>query len=191
MSDQVFLKNVTKSFGSNIVLKDFSLSIPSGSALCLMGPSGIGKTTVFRLLLGLTVPEAGKVGVIAPMSAVFQEDRLVESVSALSNLRLVTGRSKDASNLRLLSVLGLNEEVQKPVKEFSGGMKRRVAIARALAVDFQFLLLDEPFKGLDEQTKRKTAQVIKSHSAGKTLLLISHDVQDAALLGADILHFTQ
>lgn len=191
MNEQVFLKNVTKSFGSNIVLRDFSLTIPPGGAVCLMGPSGIGKTTVFRLLLGLTLPDAGKVATITPMSAVFQEDRLVESVSALSNLRLVTGRAKDESNLKLLSLLGLGEEDQKPVKEFSGGMKRRVAVARALAAGFEFLLLDEPFKGLDEETKQKTAEVIKAHSRGKTLLLISHDAQEAALLNADILHFPQ
>lgn len=190
MNDQAFLKNVTKSFGSNIVLKDFSLTIPQGKAVCLMGPSGIGKTTVFRLLLGLTLPDTGKVSTITPMSAVFQEDRLAESVSALSNLRLVTGRAKDESNLHLLRQLGLGEEGNKPVKDFSGGMKRRVAVARALAVDFEFLLMDEPFKGLDEETKKITAEVIKSHSAGKTILLISHDADEAALLDADIIHFS-
>lgn len=189
MSESVQLKNVTKSFGDNIVLKDYNLLIPGGQAVCLMGPSGIGKTTVFRLLLGLTQPDMGKVTTLFPMSAVFQEDRLVESITALSNLRLVTGRARDKENRDLLLSLGLEDIDNKPVSEFSGGMKRRVAIARALAVDFNFLLLDEPFKGLDEASKAQTARVILDVAMGKTLLLISHDTDEAALLKAKILHF--
>lgn len=182
------LHHVTKRFGAKTVFDNFSLELPLGQATCLMGPSGCGKTTLLNLLMGLVEPDSGSVTTISPQSAVFQEDRLLPALSALGNLRLVTGRGRDSELTALLEELGLGEEGHKPVRDFSGGMKRRVAIARALLADARLLLLDEPFKGLDAQTRDRTARVIRERAAGQTLVLVTHDPQEAALLDAGIIH---
>ncbi len=189
MSLNISLVDVSKAFDGKAVLRNYSLTLAPGKATCLMGPSGIGKTTVMNLFLGSIRPESGQVFAPKRMSAVFQEDRLLDSFSALVNLQLVTGHAQKAQNLALLRQLRLQDAGQQPVSTFSGGMRRRVAIARALAVDFDFLLLDEPFKGLDEDMKAQVARVILERAAGKTVLLISHDIKEAALLNADLVHF--
>ena len=178
--------HVTVRFGAQAVFDNFSLSLPAGSASCLMGPSGCGKTTLLNLLMGFLQPDSGSVKTIQPQSVVFQEDRLLPSLSAMGNLRLVTGRKREEEQVALLTELGLGEEQNKPVRDFSGGKKRRVAIARALLADHQLLLLDEPFKGLDVDSRLQAARVIKARSAGKTLVLVTHDPQEAALLSARI-----
>ncbi len=180
-------KNVYKAFGDKQVLEDFSLYLGRGDRVCLMGPSGCGKTTVGNLLLGTEKPDSGTVTCEEACSAVFQEDRLCEDFSALSNLRMVLPDRDKKKAKAILSRLIDAEDMGKPVRTFSGGMKRRVAIGRALCYDRPILLLDEPFSGLDGDTKRTVAQVINEHSAGKTLLLISHDREEAELLGAKVI----
>lgn len=180
-------EHVTKRFGGETVFDDFSLRLPADRASCLMGASGCGKTTLLHLLMGLERPDSGCVHTIHPQSAVFQENRLLPALSALGNLRLVAGRKREPELAALLAVLGLTDVHDKPVRAFSGGMKRRVAIARALAAEYRLLLLDEPFKGLDEDIRTQTARVIRQHAAGKTILLVSHDREEAALLDAEVI----
>lgn len=186
MSNTLRFHHVTKRFGAQVVLSDFSLDLPVGQVSCLMGPSGSGKTTLLNLLMGLIVPDSGSVQTIRPQSVVFQEDRLLPALTGLGNLRLITGAGQDAGLLRLLGELGLAGEGHKPVRDFSGGMRRRVAIARALAADYELLLLDEPFKGLDADTRARTAEVIRRHSQGKTVVLVTHDPYEAKLMDAHI-----
>ncbi len=133
-------------------------------------------------------PDSGSVTTLHPQSVVFQEDRLLPGFSALTNLRLVAGRGRDKELLAILTALGLGDAGAKPVRDFSGGMKRRVAIARALMADYQLLLLDEPFKGLDAAARDRAARVIKDHAAGKTLVMVTHDPKEAGLLDAGIIH---
>ncbi len=180
-------KNVNKAFGEKHLLAEFSLKIADGERLCIMGPSGCGKTTIGNLLLGIEKPDSGEVTVGGAVSAVFQEDRLCEDFTALSNLRMVLPDRDREKARAVLSRLLKSEDLEKRVRTFSGGMKRRVAIGRALCCDRPILLLDEPFSGLDGDTKRGVAQVINELSRGKTVLLISHDREEAALLGAEIL----
>ena len=112
----------------------------------------------------------------------FQEDRLVEEISLEANLLMV---SSDKSRvLRLISELGLENELKSKVSSFSGGMKRRVAIARALLMDYDALFLDEPFKGLDDALKEKVASLMIKENNGRTMIVISHDRMEAELLGA-------
>lgn len=177
------LKNVYKSFGEKQVLTNFSLSLIDGERCCLMGPSGCGKTTIFNLLLGLLSADSGSVTCPAA-SAVFQENRLCEDFSAVTNVKMVMPKYDVAAAKELLRGLLLGDDLYTPVREFSGGMKRRVAIARALACDRDTLLLDEPFKGLDSETRAVVAEFINKKTAGKTLLLISHDAEEAAMLNA-------
>lgn len=182
----ITFSNVYKSFGSDAVLEDFNLSVQKGGRVCLMGRSGCGKTTALRLLIGLDRADSGSIITEGRISVVFQEDRLAEDFSAVSNVRMVMSGRQEQKAVGLLSELGLSDDMQKPVRDFSGGMKRRTAIARALAAEHDILLLDEPFTGLDTKTRERVAECINRHTAGKTLVLVSHDSEDAALLGATV-----
>jgi NitT/TauT family transport system ATP-binding protein len=178
------VKNIVKSYGALPVLRDFSLEIPRGSRLCIMGRSGCGKTTLLKILGGLLPSDSGEVeGILRPIP-VFQEDRLAEAFTPLRNLLLVTKKREEA--LALLSELGLGEAAGKPTRELSGGMKRRVAIARALLAQGDVLLMDEPFKGLDEETRSTVAKTVLRHLGGRTLIAVTHDEEDAVLLGASV-----
>ncbi len=180
-------KKVYKSFGDKKVLENFSLTVNEGERVCLMGPSGCGKTTIGNLLLGTLLPDSGTVSCAGKLSAVFQEDRLCEDFSALSNLKMVLPDKNPELVRKLLCRLIDENDIYKKVRTFSGGMKRRVAIGRALCADRPVLLLDEPFSGLDGERRASVAAVINELSANKTLLLISHDREEAALLGAKII----
>lgn len=177
------LDMVTKVFEDKTVFSNFSLEIPENKISVLLGPSGRGKTTLFRLLLGLEVPDSGSVSSTSNPKALFQEDRLLENLSVRNNLLLVSsdrGRMED-----LLSRLGLSGEMKSRISTLSGGMRRRVALARVLLTDYDALLLDEPFSGLDDEAKAATARVILEELRGRTLLVITHDEEDAVMLGAE------
>ncbi len=175
----MIILNLCKSYGERAVLTNFSAHFEKGEISALMGPSGCGKTTLLRLLLGIEMADAGEIRALGRSVAVFQEDRLSEPLSAIENVRL--GR-KDATRkeaMALLSSLGLSEDMEKPVSALSGGMRRRVAIARALIADADTVLLDEPFSALDEDTKAEVLAFTRTALAGKTVLLITHDVDEA------------
>lgn len=188
----IVLDRVSFAYESQPVLRDLSLTLPVGRITCLMGPSGCGKTTLFRLLCGSIAPLSGTItGIPDRISAVFQEDRLCEDFSALSNLRFAVGSRPEKSELvALLDSLGLEGASPAPVRTFSGGMKRRVAIARALAAEGDLLLLDEPFKGLDEESRAAAAEILLARTAGKTVFVITHDPAEAELLSAPVLEMS-
>ena len=189
MSD-IVLTEVTRRFAENTVLLKRSFRFPEGRISCVMGPSGVGKTTLLLLIAGLLKADSGEIsGVPERIAFVFQEDRLCEDFNAAANVRLVTGRSVKPQEIReALLGLGLPEEsLSQPVREFSGGMKRRVAIARALLYSPELLLMDEPFKGLDEELRRKVMDEIKARFRGKTVILVTHDPEEAAYLGGDVI----
>lgn len=183
------VSRLCKSYGGQAVLKDVSFTVEAG-ALCILGPSGRGKTTLLRLILGLEQPDGGTVEGLenARCSAVFQEDRLLLGRTALDNLRFVRGKSfREAEGRALLEELGLSDVDGKPVREFSGGMRRRAALARALCVPFDALVLDEPFTGLDGDSRRRCLGAVRRRTDGKLVLLVTHDRADAEALGADVL----
>ena len=185
----VRLENVSKAFGDKAVLSDFSAEFPEGKITCVMGPSGAGKTTLLNVIAGLLRPDAGTVtGVPGKISFVFQENRLCEDFGAIGNVRMVTGRSMSRKEIAAgLSELLPGEDLRKPVRGFSGGMKRRVAISRAIIYRPDLLLLDEPFKGLDSELKKKAADYIRRAMEGKTVICVTHDEEDVALLGAGLI----
>lgn len=182
----IIVDNVSKSYGDQAVLKKLAFCFPEGRISCIMGPSGCGKTTLMRILLGLEGADEGRVEGVpyGKISAVFQEDRLCENVSAIRNLKLVSDKG-EAELRREMEALWLGEAFGKPVRELSGGMKRRVAILRALLAPCACIMMDEPLKGLDEETKIVTADYIRKNAKEKTLIVITHDRQDLELLGAD------
>lgn len=173
---------LSKSFDGKPVLTGFCARLEKGRRYCLMGTSGSGKTTLVNLLLGLIKPDSGSIR-RAPdlkMSAVFQEDRLLEQMIAAANVALVS-KASGSEIEHLLLQLGIPpESLPQPVSAYSGGMKRRVALARALLADYDVLFLDEPYKGLDEETRSRVMEIVEQHTKGKTVLLITHDKEETA-----------
>lgn len=184
----IIIENLTKSYGDKTVLKDFSARIPHGQITVIMGPSGCGKTTLLNLLLGFLTPDSGHItGLPEKKAAVFQEDRLCQDFSALSNVKLVMEKGQQEKAKELLRALGLGDVLDKPAGTLSGGMQRRVAIARALAYDAQLIILDEAFKGLDEETKATVMETVKDYTHGKTVVAVTHDPEEAARLGGNLI----
>lgn len=186
---KIQLRDLGKSYGALAVFSNFSHTFPDGRASCILGPSGRGKTTLLRLIAGLEAPDAGQIEGVegVRIAMVFQEDRLLENLTAERNVLLTARPGFSREDARtLLSELGLDMR-RAPVREFSGGMRRRVAIARALAADFDLLLLDEPFAGLDDEVRAQAISVILSRAQGETLLCATHGADDANLLGAQVL----
>ena len=124
-------------------------------------------------------------------SAVFQEDRLLNEMTAESNVRLVNPSLSLSDTINAMAELGLRESTYQSVRELSGGMKRRVAILRAVLHDSDILLLDEPFQGLDEETRKTVISFLRKKAENRTVLLITHNKEDAEDCGAgQILHLS-
>lgn len=182
----IAVNHLWKSYDGTPVLEDFSCSIPRGSCCALLAPSGAGKTTLLRLLLGLEQPDSGKIRGVPPRCGVlFQEDRLFPGLCAVSNVTAATSCSRGEATA-LLSRLGLEDESQKkPVRLLSGGQARRVSLARALLAKGELLILDEPFTGLDEGTRQLCAAAIRDYRRGRTLVAVTHNLDDLPLLGVE------
>lgn len=191
---RIDIRGLEKSFGEERVLKGLDLSLSSGNFYCLMAPSGTGKTTLLRLLMGLEAPDRGTITIqLSPdgplrTAAVFQEDRLLEGYTALQNLRFATGNRYTAEELTGFILRLLPEEaLKKPVREFSGGMRRRTAILRAILAPSDLVLMDEPFTGLDYETKLSAIRMIREFCDGKLFIAATHAEEDPKLLGAKVI----
>lgn len=182
----IAVNHLWKSYDGTPVLADFSCSISQGSCCALLAPSGAGKTTLLRLLLGLEQPDSGIIlGIPARCGVLFQEDRLFPGLCAVSNVTAATSCSRREATA-LLSRLGLEDESQKkPVRLLSGGQARRVSLARALLAKGELLILDEPFTGLDDSTRQLCADAIRDYRQGRTLLVVTHNLDDVPLLGIE------
>ena len=182
------LKDISLRYGEKQVLKAFSLTLNPGQRIALMGPSGCGKTTVLRIVMGLLKPQCGTVdNGFSKTAVVFQEPRLLPWRRAVENVNLVLGDTP-ATMPRALSALeamGLGEAAGQYPGELSGGMQQRVALARALAVRGDLLILDEPFKGLDESLRQ--AVIARTAATNAAVLLVTHDRAEAEAMGCTVL----
>ena len=178
------LCNITKTYAEKVIFDNFDLRLEDGERLMLCAPSGRGKTTLLGLMMGLIKPDGGTVqGIPQTMAAVFQEDRLPDDFTPLACIRMTAPRTVSKETITAhLNEAGLADCLQLPVKNLSGGQKRRVAIVRAVISDAEMLFLDEPFTGLDPETKKKMCAYINKYTKGKTLVAVSHDEHDAELL---------
>lgn len=189
------LSNVCFSYNKGAdtgIINDLSLHIPAGDRVCIMAPSGTGKTTLLNLITGGLKPDSGSVSFeedTVNISMVFQEDRLCNEYTAAYNIALGLKRGCRKTDLIQyhLEQVGMDESIFTDVKELSGGMKRRVAIVRAVMSQSHVLILDEPFVSLDEELKDRTAEYIIENLNGRTLVVVSHDEKDAERLNARIL----
>lgn len=190
------LKHICVTFGDKQVLRDFSYRFEKGKHYALFGPSGCGKTTLLRVIAGLQTPNSGEVLGLdsSKMTFCFQEDRLLPWYTIEKNIILALPASvqKDKAKAKRiaqkwLAHVSLSGEENAYPSALSGGMKRRAALARALACDAPVLLMDEPFRALDDEAHMEMLRLVKSLAQGKTLILVTHDIRDTE--GMEIIRF--
>lgn len=197
LESDIRIRNLTKKFGKIDVFSELTFDIPAHNVTAITGPSGCGKTTLTRIICGLEKADKGEISgaVPADCAVVFQEPRLLPWLSAAENVACVSPRYKlsDKKDLielakKLLSAFGLPDYSHDfPPAKLSGGMCQRVSIARALISERPLLILDEPFRGLDEMLKEKIISLVRENS--DTVLLITHLRSEAEQLRAEILNF--
>ena len=179
------IKHLTKQFGKKTLFRDLCLTV-EGPAV-LWAPSGWGKTTLLRILMGLERPTAGSVEGVGRVAAVFQEDRLCPQLNAVQNVTLVlpgTENQYKEQIIRDFQQLGMElAALQLPARKLSGGQKRRVALLRALWASSDTLLLDEPFTGMDPELVSHAAAAVVRLAARRDTVLVTHDEHAADLLG--------
>ena len=184
-------ENVFKSFEDKKIIENLNIEFPEKGLVCLFGESGIGKSTILNLISGLTKPDLGKIKGIENknFSYVFQDDRLIEWLNVLENVMIVVNGGKAFEKKKiaedLLNEFELLDFKNKYPHELSGGMRRKLSIARALAFSGDIFLLDEPFKGLDEKSKQKVANIILSKIKDKLVILVSHEDNEIKLMKVD------
>lgn len=199
---RVSLRDVNRTFGTHTVLRDVDIEIDPGAVVALLGASGSGKSTLLRLIAGLDSPTAGRIeidgravrGVDPRCAMVFQEPRLLPWRSLAANvafgLPARTERSESTAAVqRWLDVVGLHAFGRHYPRQVSGGMAQRAGLARALARQPRVLLLDEPLAALDALTRLRMQDLIDAvqQQAGTTTVLVTHDVDEAAILADRVL----
>lgn len=184
------VNNLYKSFKGQQVLNNLNISFSEGKISCIMGASGVGKTTLAYILMGLLEADSGEIIGLQTkkISPVFQEDRLIEHWDAIRNIILVSPKDVTSNTVEQhLIKLGLTDCKGKPVKSLSGGMRRRVAIVRAILSEYDVILMDEPFKGLDEELKKQVVDYVKENTKGKTVIVITHDRDEVEMMQAELI----
>ena len=179
------IEHLTKQFGEKTLFRDLCLTV-DGPAV-LWAPSGWGKTTLLRILMGLDTPTAGRVRGVGRAAAVFQEDRLCPQLTALQNVTLVLPGSEKQYKEQIkvdFQQLGMDTAaLALPAARLSGGQKRRTVLLRALWAPSDTLLLDEPFTGMDPDTLAAAAALLRTRCGTEPVLLATHDREAIRLLG--------
>ena len=183
------ISRLTKRFGEKTLFEDLDLTLTAPAVL--WAPSGWGKTTLLRILMGLETSTSGAVQGVGKVSAVFQEDRLCPQLTAVENVALVLPGPMDQYKKQIESdfqQLGLDgAALSLPARKLSGGQKRRAALLRALWAESDTLLLDEPFTGMDPETMKKAAALLKARCQDQNVLLATHDREAIEALGWEVI----
>ena len=198
------LKNIRKSFGKNVILKNVSLSINNGEIVSILGPSGSGKTTLLNLILGITDIENGNLILDGkditkvPMekrgfNIVFQDYALFPNLNAYENITYGLKNKPNISSKEevddLIKLLGPEVHLNKNINQLSGGQKQRVALARTMVMKPKILLLDEPLSALDGVIKESIKEKIKTIAKdfNLTTIIVTHDPEEALTLSDKVL----
>ena len=181
----LIVNNLTKSFGDKLVIDDFSAKFPEKGLYLLLGESGVGKTTLLRMISGLDTDYSGEIigGGFPNTSFAFQEYRLFPTLSAIDNIVCAVSEKRDVAAreraMELLSELGFSDaEMSLAPHELSGGMKQRVSLARAIARSTPLLLLDEPTKELDDETRVLAVRTIAKEKEKRLIIVVTHQPDD-------------
>ena len=186
------LEEISVRFGEKQVLEKCGLQLGKGERVALTGPSGCGKTTLARVALSLHNPDSGTVSCgFARVAAVFQEPRLLPWLTAAENVNLVLSDSaRTMEEARAwLERLELGDSAELYPSELSGGMQQRVSIARALAARPELLVMDEPFKAMDDALRARVLRVTADALGDAALMLITHSEREALTLGCRVLRY--
>lgn len=186
------LNNITKSFGTQTVLDEVSITVRSNRVTAIVGESGSGKTTLLRIIAGLETPESGSVILdkkeithLPPnkrsMGLVFQDYALFPHLTVEKNITFGVKKQKAKVTQQMLSLINLEGYEKRHPHELSGGQQQRVALARALAPSPSILLMDEPFSNLDPIRRKKLREQIQllTTQTNLTIIIITHDIEDA------------
>lgn len=176
----ISIRNLTFGYKDKLIYDNFNLDISKGKTTVILGESGSGKTTLLNILANLVQFDGEIMGMDKRFSMIFQKDRLIKNLTIEENLKLI---NPQVDIEKALSMVGLNGYEKAYIKSLSAGMARRVAILRALIFDCETLLFDEPFINLDLKLKFSIMQKIQEQKMGKTIILVTHDIKEAAFLG--------
>lgn len=200
MQEIIELKNITKSFGENIVLKDFNLSVEKGSMLAIIGESGCGKTTLMNIMglledfqkgtlkinNNIFIPNSRKIKTPLlrnTISYLFQNFALIDNQTVSYNLDIAlkymkkSKKEKEIIKSKALKEVSLSNMLNRKIYQLSGGEQQRVAIARAIIKPSEIILADEPTGSLDEKNKINTVDFLKLlNQRGKTIIIVTHDL---------------
>ncbi|WP_456369261.1 ATP-binding cassette domain-containing protein [Thermococcus sp.] len=176
----VLVRNLEKSFNGEKILGGIDLDVERGEVVGIVGPNGTGKSTLVKILVGVEKPDSGEVSVSGSLSVVYQEDYLLPWKKLYDNICLgLRFKGKECKPVAIAEKLGIEGFLERYPKEVSGGTRRKAAIARALLLDFDVLILDEPFTGLDENSKETLISIIMElANSGKAVLVVSHQLEE-------------
>lgn len=194
------IKNITLSYDAQPIVKGISFSISEGKITALIGPNGAGKSSTFRILSGLVIPDNGKVFLNGIQMKSFNDLRnhcgyLLETadfytyLSGKKNLELLISLTKSSANATaLLEMVGLTKDADKKVQHYSKGMKQRLGLAQVLIDNPSFLILDEPFNGLDPEVKELILKLLTDlKNKGKGILVSTHLLEDIETIADDFI----
>jgi putative hydroxymethylpyrimidine transport system ATP-binding protein len=200
LSPSLNVENLALTYGGQPIFQNLSFTIPAGRLLALLGPSGVGKTTLLRIIAGLETPESGSItasdgqplsGRIAYMA---QQDLLLPWARVIDNVMIgarLRGEPPSPDRAQtLLAQVGLADRAAALPAALSGGMRQRVAIARTLYEQRPIVLMDEPFSALDAITRNRIQDLAAELLAGRTTLLITHDPLEACRIGDSLMVLT-
>ncbi len=196
---ELIIQNIRKSYKKNIVVKDISLNVTSGEVIGLLGPNGAGKTTSFYMIVGLVSAEHGSISIdnkdltkmpihhrskmgisyLPQEPSIFRKMTVKENILSILELRKISDKARDIKLNSLLDELNIQHIKNSPAISLSGGERRRVEIARCLATDPKFILLDEPFAGIDPIAVLDIQKIIiHLASLGIGVLITDHNVRE-------------
>ena len=189
----VLIQNLTLHYGPTLIFENLTLTLTSGEFVVLLGPSGVGKTSLLKIIAGLSRPESGTVRATDHLplhhrtAYMAQQDLLYPWLTVLENVMLGARLRREPPApdraRHLLARVGLADRAEAHPAELSGGMRQRAAIARTLYEDRPIVLMDEPFSALDTITRARIQDLAAELLQGRTVLLITHDPLEACRLG--------